>query len=122
MNTRIQLENIAIIIAKTMMLFRDRSKWLRFKYSRVDFFHQDSYCILGAIGKFSTNSDCNAANRYLTDALNAYVTEKKLTIDTGKYPLNLATFNDGVPYELMMAFIKNTYDKLMYNLDHNLVC
>lgn len=121
MNTRIQLENIAIIIAKTMMLFRDRSKWLRFKYSRIDVNQQDSYCILGAIGKFSTGSDCDAANRFLTNALMRYVTEKKLTINTGKYPLNLATFNDTVPYELMMAFIKNTYDKLMYDLDHNLV-
>ena len=121
MNTRIQLENIAIIIAKTMMLFRDRSKWLRFKYSRMDANLQDSYCILGAIGKFSNGCDCSAANRFLTNALVAYVNSKQLIINTGKYPLNLATFNDGVPYELMMAFIKNTYDKLMYDLDHKLV-
>jgi len=121
MNRKIQLENIAIILAKIWILFRNKSNWMRFNYSRTDINQRDTYCILGAIGKFAKGSDGAAANRFLTNALTSYVSSKQLVINTGKYPLNLASFNDAVPYELMMAFIKNTYDNLVYDLDHNLI-
>lgn len=122
MDTKYNLQNVAIVLAKILMLFKDRTKWLKFNYSRTDYNNAVSCCLVEAIAKFAINGANRIITReYLTVALMEYVREKRLTINTGNYPLNLATFNDNVPYELMMAFIKNTYDNLVYKLDNDLI-
>lgn len=111
-HTQEDYQNIAISLAKLIIFFEKRSNWGRHNYK-----NNNSFCILGAISHILSANSQRLVKPYLDTVLPVYVYSRKLTIDTGNYSLNLATFNDNVPYELMMAFIQNTYDSLIEQLD-----
>jgi len=103
--------NISQTLKKLIDFLSNQKNWCQHKYSQEGLEHT-RYCVVGALGHLSNGTAMYDTKRYLEDSVIRYAIEKKLTVDTGKYPLNLATFNDSVPYHLLMAFLNNAFDKL----------
>lgn len=105
-------QTIAVSLAKLIYFVGKKSNWTQHNYKNYD-----KFCLLGAMGHVLPSSNQRLIKPYLDTKLKEYVYSRSLVINTGKYELNLATFNDNVPHELLMAFLYNTYNTLIEYLD-----
>ena len=110
-------EKIKIVtnLAKLVFFLTNSTNWCRFAYQR-----NNGFCLLGAISFLFKGDDITKMKNYLLNELPIFIESKKLIINTGEYPLNLATFNDNVPHSIVWLFLKKTYEKLLLEIDNNL--
>lgn len=77
-----------------------KSNWCKGSYSR-----QGAYCIIGAIGHLIAGKEEIHLKDYLAAKLGQFISAKNLKVDTGKYALTLATFNDNTDHETVVEFL-----------------
>ncbi len=88
-------------IQKLTTFLKIPTNWCKHSYSSV----KGGFCIIGAIGHLFHGKEEIRVKNFIASKLEAFLAAKNLKINTGKYNLTLATFNDDVQHETVVEFL-----------------
>lgn len=88
-------------LIKLSVFLNEKENWCKHSYHSS----RGGFCIIGAIGHLFSGKEEILVKNFLASKLEDFLEQRKLKINTGKYNLTLATFNDDVSHEIIIDFL-----------------